>query len=117
MMKDKQYLIKVYDMIYNNWWGDRNPSSNNDQLIEWKFLPWESNIVHSDDNPLKMELLLDKYSSKPNELQKAILCFLKSNRAILMGYLFDLNQASFIKFLILLNFEIKHLINIMSILI
>ena len=72
-------------MIYNNWWGGRNPSSNNDQLIEWKFLPWESNIGHSDDKLLKMEF----------ELQKATLRFLKSNRGIFMGYLFYLNQPSF----------------------
>ncbi len=41
-----------YDMIYNNFW-DENPSSSNNQLIEWKF--WTSNEHHIDSNPSNID--------------------------------------------------------------
>ena len=42
----------TYGTIKNNWWGVASPNFEWGQLIEWKFLPWESNIKHSDSNPL-----------------------------------------------------------------
>ena len=38
-----------YDEITKNQWGGKNPSSDNDQLIEWKI--FGSNIHHTDSNP------------------------------------------------------------------
>ena len=39
-----------YGKISDNYWGNKNPSSDNDQLVEWK--QWTTNINHADDNPL-----------------------------------------------------------------
>ena len=42
-----------YDSISNNFWGGKNPSSGNDQLIEWKWIG--SNVRHSDSNPSSID--------------------------------------------------------------
>ena len=50
------YNCGKFDSINNNWWGGKNPSSGNDQLVEWKMWSW-SNIYYSDSNPLKFPLI------------------------------------------------------------
>ena len=50
------YNCGKFNSINNNWWGGKNPSSGNDQLVEWKMWPW-SNIYYSDSNPLKFPLI------------------------------------------------------------
>ena len=49
-----------YNTIKNNWWGIASPDFRLSQLIEWRFLPWKSNLKHFDSNPLK---------SAPNKLR------------------------------------------------
>ena len=51
------YNCGVFDSITDNWWGGNNPSSSNDQLIEWKPWPW-SNVHHSDSKPLDLRIVL-----------------------------------------------------------
>ena len=57
----------TYRTIEHNWWGTASPDFSRGQLVEWRFLPWKSNLKHFDSNSLK---------SAPNELDslpKAIL--------------------------------------------
>jgi len=61
----------TYRTIEHNWWGTASPDFSRGQLVEWRFLPWKSNLKHFDSNPLK---------SAPNELDslpKAILIWCK----------------------------------------
>lgn len=78
-----------YDKVSNNWWGNQNPSSSNDQLVEWKFLPWESNVHHSDSSPLRMVLELSKNSYVINETFTATLSFYKPDGSLFTGSIFD----------------------------
>ena len=43
-----------YGKVSNNYWGNNIPSTNNDQLVEWKL--WTKNIKHTDNNPLNSYL-------------------------------------------------------------
>ena len=43
-----------YEKVSNNYWGNNIPSTNNDQLVEWKL--WTKNIKHTDNNPLNSYL-------------------------------------------------------------
>ena len=61
----------TYRTIEHNWWGTASPDFSRGQLVEWRFLPWKSNLKHFDSNSLK---------SAPNELDslpKAILIWCK----------------------------------------
>ncbi|AMD16636.1 hypothetical protein TL18_00425 [Methanobrevibacter sp. YE315] len=78
-----------FDKINNNWWGNNNPSKSNDQLIEWKFLPWESNEPHTDSDPLKINLVLNREYFIINETVTATLCFYKSDGSLFTGEIFD----------------------------
>ena len=78
-----------YDKVNNNWWGNKNPSSNNDQLVEWKFLPWESNVYHTDSSPLRMDLVLNKNYYVINETATATLSFYRPDGSLFTGNIFD----------------------------
>lgn len=52
------YNCGYYDAVENNFWGNNNPSTDNDMLIEWKHAPY-SNIHHVDNNPSKRDFRLD----------------------------------------------------------
>lgn len=49
--KDGQSVFNCgyYKKIYHNYWGENIPSTNNNQLVEWKV--WVSNKNHEDPNP------------------------------------------------------------------
>ena len=66
------YNYGKYDSINENWWGGKNPSSDNDELIEWKFF---SDDHHSDSNPLKLTLKLTPESCNVNDSVSAIVSF------------------------------------------
>ncbi|WP_407432071.1 right-handed parallel beta-helix repeat-containing protein [Methanobrevibacter sp.] len=55
---DSAYVCGNYKDIINNYWGGKNPSKNNGQLIEWMplFVP---NEHHTDEDPLTMSLRMD----------------------------------------------------------
>ena len=84
--KDGQavYNCGVFDSINNNWWGGNNPSSDNDQLIEWKAWP-RSNIHHSDENPLKLVLELSENTCKVNSLVCATAGFYNNDGSLYSG--------------------------------
>lgn len=82
------YNCGVYKEITNNYWGSKNPSTDNDVLIEWKplFIP---NIHHVDSSPLKMDLVLNNYSCVNNDTIRATLCFYKSNGELFTGEIYN----------------------------
>lgn len=80
-----------YDKINNNWWGGKNPSSGNDQLIEWKIMPWESNVGHSDSNPLSMHLGLLGYACDVNDTVRGQVWFETPNGNNFIGDLWGLD--------------------------
>ena len=47
-----------YNEITDNFWNDMNPSTENDQLVEWK--QWGENIKHADKNPSPQKILKKK---------------------------------------------------------
>ena len=71
------YNCGYYDTISNNWWGGNNPSSGNDQLIEWKAWP-KSNVHHSDNNPLSLTLKLTPESCNVNDQVLAYAGFIQN---------------------------------------
>ena len=80
------YNCGKYTSIKNNWWGYTNPSSDNDQLIEWRPIPL-SNVHHSDSSPLKLTLKLISDATKDehaveNETVCALLSFKTSSEDI-----------------------------------
>ena len=66
------YNYGKYDSIYENWWGGKNPSSDNDELIEWKLI---SDDHHSDSNPLKLTFKLTPESCSVYDSVSAIVSF------------------------------------------
>ncbi len=78
------YNCGIYDSIYENWWGGNNPSSSNDQLIEWKVWPW-SNIHHSDSKPLKLSLLLSPDHCNVNGSVVATVYFTSNDETLCDG--------------------------------
>ena len=72
-----------YDSINNNFWSGQNPSSNNDELIEWKSV--KSNVHHVDKDPLTMGLNLAKNSGLMNEEIKVTQCFYTSSGGLSIG--------------------------------
>ena len=94
-----------YDSIYNNFWGGENPSSDNDQLIEWKSTFLQKNIHHSDSDPLKMDFTLNKVDCPVNDIFNGVAHFYKSNGQLLSG---ELTGTNFINFTASPNIEIIH---------
>ena len=94
------YNCGKYTSIKNNWWGYTNPSSGNDQLIEWKAWP-KSNIHHSDSSPLKLTLKLISDATKDehaveNETVCALLSFKTSDEdTVNMNPIFNSNLVKF----------------------
>ena len=68
-----------YDTIRDNYWAGKNPSSNNDQLVEWKATIFQKNKHHSDSNPLKIVFELDKSQASVNETVTESIYFCNSN--------------------------------------
>ncbi len=85
-----------YDKINNNFWGGKNPSSDNDQLIEWKATIFQSNVHHSDSDPLKLtfNVNLDYRCGHPIIMAEAV--FTYNNGNYYYGNLYDLNLFSFV---------------------
>ena len=76
------YNYGKYDSINENWWGGKNPSSSNDELIEWKLI---SDDHHSDSNPLKFALKLSKDTCKVNTAISATAGFYKNDGSLSSG--------------------------------
>ena len=55
-----------YGIVKNNFWGECNPSSSNDQLIEW-MPPLLPNWHEEDEEPLELKLTakVDYENGKP----------------------------------------------------
>uniref|UniRef100_UPI00388F07A1 right-handed parallel beta-helix repeat-containing protein n=1 Tax=Methanobrevibacter sp. TaxID=66852 RepID=UPI00388F07A1 len=71
------YNCGEFALINENWWS-KNPSENNDQLIEWK--PWpRSNVHHTDSNPLKFTFKLSADSCPVNDSVIATISFVRPN--------------------------------------
>ncbi|WP_407432490.1 right-handed parallel beta-helix repeat-containing protein [Methanobrevibacter sp.] len=81
---DTVYNSGKYDSIKNNWWGGKNPSSDNDQLVEWKMWPW-SNIHHTDSNPLRFVLKLSENTNIVNSQLCATAGFYNNNVRLYTG--------------------------------
>lgn len=92
-----------YDSIYNNFWGGKNPSSNNDQLIEWKATFFQKNVHHSDSDPLKMDFTLNVVDCPINDIFNGVVHFYKSNGQLPSG---ELTGTNFINFTASPNIEI-----------
>ena len=72
-----------YGTIYNNWWGDKNPSYDIPMLVEWKF--WSSNENKIDSDPLRIALKTDKSVAIVGETISATLYFVKSDGSVFTG--------------------------------
>ena len=86
------YNCGEYDSITNNFWGGKNPSSDNDILIEWHSFP-VPNTHHSDSNPLKAVLAIDP--TYGNKIALVSLNFYNSNGNLFKGEIFDLYAVNF----------------------
>ena len=78
------YNCGEYGTIKNNWWGGNNPSSKNDQLIEWKIWP-RSNVHHSDSEPLELLLKLSENTCKINTTVSATAGFYNKDGSLCSG--------------------------------
>jgi predicted outer membrane repeat protein len=78
------YNCGEYGTIKNNWWGGKNPSSKNDQLIEWKIWP-QSNVHHSDSAPLELHLKLSENTCKINTTVRATAGFYNTDGSLCSG--------------------------------
>ena len=89
------YNCGDYSKVNNNFWGGVNPTSKNDQLIEWMpiFIP---NWHEVDSNPLKLKLdvSLEYNGSKPVII--ADVAFYFNNGNPYDGALYDIDCLSFI---------------------
>ena len=74
-----------YGAIYNNWWGDINPSSDNGLLVEWKSLG--SNVNHVDSDPLRSQLKIEDNPVALDETARATYYFVKSDGSAFTGVL------------------------------
>lgn len=87
----------IYEDIINNYWGGKNPSKDNGQLIEWMplFVP---NKHHSDSDPLTMGLRMDG-TALVGETVTATQVFYKSDGTLFTapilndGVVFDVDRA------------------------
>ena len=89
------YNCGYYDVIENNFWGFNNPSSDNDQLIEWKATIFQKNVHHSDSNPLSIVFDFDKSHVSVNETVKSSLHFMKSDGTLFAGRIYGLCDVVF----------------------
>ena len=85
-----------YNAIENNFWGGNNPSSDNDQLIEWKATIFQKNVHHSDSNPLSIVFELAKPQVSVNETATVFIYFCNSNGSKFSGILHGLENIYFI---------------------
>ena len=74
---DSVYCCGNYGEIINNYWGGKNPSKNNGQLIEWMPL-FLKNKHHSDKDPLTLGLMMTG-SAVVGETVSATQCFYTSD--------------------------------------
>ena len=94
---DSVYNCGNYEDIINNYWGGKNPSKDNSQLIEWMplFVP---NKHHSDSDPLTMGLRMDG-TALVGETVTATQVFYKSDGTLFTapilndGVVFDVDRA------------------------
>lgn len=94
---DSVYICGEYKDIINNYWGGKNPTKKNGQLIEWMplFLP---NYHHVDSDPLTMRLILDG-TAIVGETVTATHLFYKSDGSLFTapilndGVVFDVDRA------------------------
>lgn len=94
------YNCGKYDEINNNWWGGNNPSSNKDQLVEWK--PWPlSNVYHSDSAPLNLVVTLTPDNCKVFDSIWATACFYHNDGSLCSGVM----RTDFISFVPTENIE------------
>ena len=93
------YNYGKYDSIYENWWGGKNPSSSNDELIEWKLI---SDDHHSDSSPLKLALKLSKDTCKVNTAICATAGFYKNDGSLSSGVM----RTDYISFMPISNIEL-----------
>ena len=89
------YNCGYYDVIENNFWGFDNPSSDNDQVIEWKATILQKNVHHSDSNPLIIAFDLDKNNVSVNETITASLYFNNSDGSKFLGKIYGLDDVYF----------------------
>ena len=89
------FTCGCFGKVHNNFWGGVNPTSSNDQLIEWMvlFIP---NFHKVDDNPLKLRLnvSVDYSGSKP--VVVADLAFYLNNGDYYDGGIYDMDCLSFV---------------------
>ena len=94
---DSVYICGEYKDIINNYWGGKNPTKKNGQLIEWMplFVP---NKHHSDSDPLTMGLRMDG-TALVGETVTATQVFYKSDGTLFTapilndGVVFDVDRA------------------------
>ena len=89
------YNCGHYPKVNNNFWGGINPTSSNDQLLEWMpvFIP---NYHEVDSSPLKLKLdvYADYNGSKP--IIVADVAFYLNNGTRFDGELYDMDFLSFV---------------------
>ena len=86
------YNCGDYEEIEKNWWGGKNPSSNNDQLIEWVSIG--SNKHHSDSNFLIPILMVNSVHSSGQSIIAVQLSFYTSTGESVDGNIFNLDEIS-----------------------
>ena len=74
---DSVYSCGSYNGVFNNYWGGKNPTSKNDQVIEWMPL-LVPNWHETDTDPLTMVIIMPG-SAVVGEKVNAMYCFYKSN--------------------------------------
>ena len=72
-----------YGSIYNNWWGDVNPTYDLPMLVEWK--TWSSNENKIDSDPLRIALRANGQMHFVGDTVRATLYFITSDGSIFDG--------------------------------
>ena len=72
-----------YGSIYNNWWGDVNPTYDLPMLVEWK--AWFSNENKIDSDPLRIEIRTNGQIHFVGDKVRATLYFITSDGSIFDG--------------------------------
>ncbi|AMD18381.1 hypothetical protein TL18_10405 [Methanobrevibacter sp. YE315] len=75
---DSVFNCGHYDTVSGNFWGGKNPSKSNSQLIEWHPAPL-SNEHHTDKNPLSIKFELDEDCSLVNEIVTGLVSLYNSD--------------------------------------
>ena len=82
----------TYSIIKNNWWGNNNPTKDNNMLVEYH--TFGSNENHVDSDPLWMVFGLQNNQVRVGETARLALFFWKSNNQIYEGEIpMDLDVA------------------------